>query len=259
MLYDILRAHPTLGSFLYGHWEGFEIGTVAFLVMVFGFLALALALLLGGVVGYVLQSVALVGIAKKHGAWRNIRIMACLPFARYFAIGKLAERCDAMGSERQKPYLWGRILLIVCCLSIPVTAVALVLAAIGLPGTQLAVMFTESMDALFGTQDSLALSILVGVIVVVIILNLLPLLLLNGMIDGLIPFVMIVLPFVGLVCLLVGVALLALTRTLCGICYSKVLRTYFSSKTATVLAVVGAVSGLSPIILLVARCRNNRI
>ena len=92
MIHEIIREYPGLGSFFYGHWESIELTSTAFLILMGVMLGILLVLVLGGLVGYVLQSVALTRIAKKMGAWRNIRIMACLPFVRYFAIGKLAER-----------------------------------------------------------------------------------------------------------------------------------------------------------------------
>ena len=92
MVYDVVREYPDLGSFLYGHWETIELGTVAFLIFCGVLLIGLLTTLAGGVIGYVLQSVALCRIAKRYGAGKRLRTKACLPFVRYFAIGKMAER-----------------------------------------------------------------------------------------------------------------------------------------------------------------------
>ena len=130
MIHEIMREYPGLGSFFYGHWESIELTSTAFLILMGVMLGILLVLVLCGLVGYVLQSVALTRIAKKMGAWRNICIMACLPFVRYFAIGKLAERGDAV-LNTQKRRLWGRILLIGGCILIPLTVILLAVALIG--------------------------------------------------------------------------------------------------------------------------------
>ena len=122
MLYDVMRAYPDLGSFLYGHCKDIDLSATGFIVLCCVLLALLALLLIGGVVGYVLQSVALCKIAKRYGAGKKLRTKACLPFVRYFAIGKMAERCDVV-QESSKRHLWGRILVIVCSIAVPITAV----------------------------------------------------------------------------------------------------------------------------------------
>ncbi len=252
MVYDIIREYPDLGSFWYGHWEDVELTPLAFLILVGVVFGLLLALVLALFVGYVLQSAALAKIGKRMGAWRNIRTMAALPFARYFAIGKLAERSDAVHGTQGKRRLWGRILLICCCILIPITAVVLIIGIVGLPGTQLFAMLVESSDRALGGADSRVVTILVSLAYVLLVLIALPALLLNLISYELFALIMVALPIVGLVCLLVGVLLLAIVRTLCGVCYYKVLRSYFESKVAMALTVIGAVTGLTPIALFVA-------
>ncbi len=252
MVYDIIREYPGLGSFLYGHWEDIELSTEAFLIIVSGVLMSILATCICGLVGYVLGSLALAKIAKKQGAWRNIRTMACLPFARYFVIGKLAERSDAVHGTQGKRRLWGRLLFICCCVLIPITAAVLLIGIIGVPGTQVFAMLIESSNRALGGADSRVVTILASLAYVLLVLIALPALLLNLISSELFALVMVALPIVGAVCLLVGVVLLAIVRTLCGVCYYKVLRSYFESKVAMILTVIGAVTGLTPIALFVA-------
>jgi ABC-type Co2+ transport system permease subunit len=64
---------------------------------------------------------------------------------------------------------------------------------------------------------------------------------------------------VGIACLLLGTVVLAVTRALCGTCYYKVLRTFFAQKTALLLTIIGAVTGLFPIVLFVASLRRQKI
>lgn len=256
MVYDIIREYPGIGSFFYGHWEDFELSAEGFLIVFLGILAVILLTCLCAIAGYVLQTIALTKIAKQQGAWRNIRIMACLPFTRYFAIGKLAERSDAMQQIDSKRRLWGRILLITCCVAVPILIATLVLSVICLPGTQLFAMVVDNIGGGIGSSNSKLVDALVLALYVLLILIYLPAILVNIIDYDLLPFLMIVLPFVGLASLLVGMALLVLIRTLCGICYYKVLRTHFESKTALILTVVGAVTGLSPIVLFVASVKK---
>ena len=252
MVYDIINTYPDLGVLLYGHWRDIELSAEAFLIIVLGILAIILASCVFWLASYVFGSIALAKIAKKQGAWRNIRTMACLPFARYFAIGKLAERSDVVYGIQGKRRLWGRILLICCCVLIPITVVILVIGIIGLPGTQLFAMLVESWDRALSGADSRVVTILASLAYVLVVLIALPAMLLDMIAPGLFAFIMVALPIAGAVCLLVGVVLLAILRTLCGVCYYKVLRSYFESKVATVLTVIGAVTGLTAIILFVA-------
>lgn len=244
MIHEIIREYPGLGSFFYGHWESIELTSTAFLILMGVMLGILLVLVLGGLVGYVLQSVAITKIAKKMGAWRNIRIMACLPFVRYFAIGKLAERGDAV-LNTQKRRLWGRLLLAVCCISIPFMVAALLIAAFGLIGTQ--------MFAMVNTTLEMAHNDLVYILAFIVFL---PFILFYLVAYEWYALMMVILPIAGILCLISGVALIAWVRVLCGTCYYKVLRTVYAQKTALILTIIGAVTGLSPIVLFVASLKK---
>lgn len=252
MVYDIVGEYPFLGSFFYGHWETFELNFTGFLLLAGSMLALLLLLFLGGAVGYVLQSIALCKIAKQQGAWRRIRVMACLPFARYFTVGKIAERCDAvLGKEKRR--LWGRLMCICCCVLIPLTAVVLILAAIGLPGLQLVVMISECGNDILSGAGSPVIETLLTVCFVLVVL---PVFLIDLLSSETCLLLLIVMPILAIVCFVAGTVCLGVLRTLYGICYHKVLRMYYTQKTATVLSVVCAVTGLFPFALFVASRRN---
>ena len=67
MVRQIVRDYPDLGSFWYGHWEDVELTPAWFLIiagMIFLFL---LALVLGGIAGYVFGAIGVSKIAKKQG------------------------------------------------------------------------------------------------------------------------------------------------------------------------------------------------
>ena len=246
MIDEIIREYPGLGSFFYGHWDSIEISSTVLLIFILGMIAVALLILLSGLIGYVVQSMALTRLAKKMGAWRNIRIMACLPFVRYFSIGKLAERSDAvLGNEKRR--LWGKLLLIVCCFSIPFMIAALLIAAFGLVGTQTFAMVDRVIDM---SHNEL--------VYILALIVLLPFVLLNLVAYEWYAFMMVTLPIAGILCLILGVALLAWVRTLCGMCYYRVLRTVYAQKTALILTVIGAVTGLSPIVLFVASLQKTQ-
>ena len=249
MVYDVVREYPDLGSFLYGHWETIELGTVAFLILCGVLLVGLLTTLACGVIGYVLQSVALCKIAKRYGAGKQLRTKACLPFVRYFAIGKMAERCDVVdGTEKRR--LWGRILVITCSIMVPIAVLMLILGGLGFFGTQFFAMLTESSGSL-GDADG-GMEIVTVVLYILLLLPSVPLLLLLWFKTETFALLMVVLPFVGLVCLLVGALLVAVIRTLSGVCYYKMLRGYFVPKSALLLTIGGAVTGWTPVVLFIA-------
>ena len=250
MVYDVVREYPNLGSFLYGHWESIELGTVAFLILCGVLLIGLLTTLACGVIGYVLQSVALCKIAKRYGAGKKMRIKACLPFVRYFAIGKMAERCDVVtGTEKRR--LWGRILVVVCSILIPIAVVLLLLGGIGFFGMQFFAMLTESSGSILDDADGV-IEIVTVVLYILFLLPALPFLLLLWFKTETLALLMVVLPFIGLVCLLVGAISVAVIRTLSGVCYYKILRGYFVSKSALLLTIGGAVTGWTPVVLFIA-------
>lgn len=250
MVYDVVREYPDLGSFLYGHWESIELGTVAFLILCGVLLIGLLTTLACGVIGYVLQSVALCKIAKRYGAGKKLRTKACLPFVRYFAIGKMAERCDVV-SGTQKRRLWGRILVITCSIMVPIAVLMLILGGLGFFGTQFFAMLTESSGAIMDDADG-AIGVVTVVLFVLCLLPAIPLLLLLWFETETLALLMVVLPFIGLVCLLVGALLVAVIRTLSGVCYYKMLRGYFPDKSALLLIIGGAVTGWTPVVLFLA-------
>ena len=256
MLRQLLREYPDLGSFLYGHWEDVELTPLAFLILMGVLLGLLLAFVLAVFVGYVLQSVALTKIAKKMGAWRNIRTMAAFPFARYFAIGKLAERGDAMWGEEKKRRLWGRILLIGGCILVSLTVVLLAVALIGLFGTQMFMLISEDGGSFLWEANSEFLNALMLILFVLLILIALPALLLALVAEETFYLILVVLPFVGIACLLLGTVVLAAIRALSGACYYKILRTVYAQKTALLLTIIGAVTGLTPIVLFAASLKK---
>ena len=250
MVYDVVREYPDLGSFLYGHWESIELGTAAFLILCGVLLIGLLTTLACGVIGYVLQSVALCKIAKRYGAGKQLRTKACLPFVRYFAIGKMAERCDVVSSA-QKRRLWGRILVITCSIMVPIAVLMLILGGLGFFGTQFFAMLTESSGSIFDDADG-AVEIVTGVLYILFVVPALPFLLLLWFETETFALLMVVLPFIGLACLLVGTLLVTVIRTLSGVCYYKILRGYFPDKSALLLTVGGAVTGWTPVVLFIA-------
>jgi hypothetical protein len=251
MVRQILKEFPDLGSFWYGHWEDVELTPLAFFILVGIVFGLLLALALAGVIGYVLQSVAVSKIAKRMGAWRNIRIMAWFPFVRHFAVGKVSERCDVL-QNTEKRRLWGRILLIGGCILVPLAVILLTVALIGLFGTQLFVLIAEDGGSFLWDTNSELLNVLMLILFVLLIIIALPALLLALVAEETFYLILVVLPFVGIACLLLGTVVLAVIRVLCGTCYYKVLRTAFAQKTALVLTIIGAITGLTAIILFVA-------
>ena len=250
MLYDVMRAYPDLGSFLYGHCKDIDMSATGFIVLCCVLFALLALLLVGGVGGYVLQSIALCKIAKRYGAGKKLRTKACFPFLRYFAIGKIVERCDVV-SGAQKRRLWGRILVIVCSITVPIMVLLLTLAWIGLPGMQLLSILTESSGSITRGVDGV-LAVVLSVLYVLLLLPGIPLMLLQLFGGDLYATLYVLLPFVGLVCLLVGALLVAVIRTLSGVCYYKILRGYYPNKRALTRTVIGAVTGWTPVVLFVA-------
>ena len=250
MVYDVVREYPDLGSFLYGHWESIELGTAAFLILCGVLLIGLLTTLACGVIGYVLQSVALYKIAKRYGAGKQLRTKACLPFVRYFAIGKMAERCDVV-SGAQKRRLWGRILVITCSIMVPIAVLMLILGGLGFFGTQFFAMLSESSGSIFDDANGVV-EIVTGVLYILFLVPALPFLLLLLFETETFALLMVVLPFIGLACLLVGTLLVAAVRTLSGVCYYKILRGYFPDKSALLLTVGGAVTGWTPVVLFIA-------
>lgn len=255
MIRQILRHHPDLGSFWYGHWEDAELTPAAFLILagvVFFLLAL---LVIGGIVGYVLQAIAVSKIAKRQGAWRNIRVMACFPFARHFAMGKVAERCDVL-QNAEKRRLWGRILLISACVLVPITVLSLIVAFVGLPGAQLFVLISEDGGSFLWNSGSELLNVIMLLLYVLLVMIALPALLLALILDNTFYLLLVWLPFVGIAALLLGIVLVAIVRTLSGMCQYKLLRTCYADKVAMILTVIGAVTGLSPVLLFAASMKK---
>ena len=250
MLYDVMRAYPDLGSFLYGHCEDIDMSATGFIVLCCVLFALLALLLVGGVGGYVLQSIALCRIAKRYGAGKRLRTKACFPFLRYFAIGKIAERCDVV-SGAQKRRLWGRILVIVCSVTVPIMVLSLLIAWIGLPGMQLLSILTESSGSTTRGVDGV-LEVVLRVLYVLLVLPGLPLIILQIFASDLYATLYVLLPFIGLACLLAGALLVAVIRTLSGVCYYKMLRGYYPNKRALLLTIGGAVTGWMPVVLFIA-------
>lgn len=258
MLQDIINDYPGLGPLLYGQWKNSELNGKGFLILVGTVSAVLLLVLACGIAGYALQSVALCRIAKKQGAWRNIRTMACLPFARYFALGKIAERCDVIQNS-EKRRLWGKRVLIVCCLIVPLIIALLLVAVIGIFGTQLLIMIGENQNSITRGIDSDVLRFVINVVDVFLCIIALPALLLNAFANELFTFLMVSLPFAGFLCLLLGMACTAVVRTLCGKCYYRILCTYYGDTTSIVWTVVGALMGWTPIVLFAASLKKNKI
>lgn len=255
MIRQILRHHPDLGSFWYGHWEDVELTPLAFLILVGVVFSLLLLLVIGGIVGYVLQAIAVSKIAKRQGAWRNIRVMACFPFARHFAIGKVAERCDVL-QHAEKRRLWGRIMLISACVLLPITILSLIVAFVGLPGAQLFVLISEDGGSFLWNSGSELLNVIMLLLYVLLIIIVLPALLLALVLDNTFYLLLVWLPFVGIAALLLGIVLVAIVRTLSGMCQYKVLRTCYADKVALLLTVIGALTGLSPVLLFAASLKK---
>lgn len=255
MVRQLLRHHPDLGSFWYGHWEDVELTPPAFLILTGVVLSLLALLAIGGILGYVLQAIAVSKIAKRQGAWRNIRVMACFPFARHFAIGKVAERCDVL-QNTEKRRLWGRILLISACVLVPITILSLVVAFVGLPGAQMFVLISEDGGSFLWSSGSELLNTIMLLLYVLLIMIALPALLLALILDNTFYLLLVWLPFVGIAALLLGIVLLAVIRTLSGMCQYKVLRTCYADKVALILTVIGAVTGLFPVLLFAASMKK---
>ena len=160
------------------------------------------------------------------------------------AIGKLAERGDAV-LNTQKRRLWGRLLLAVCCISIPFMVAALLIAAFGLIGTQMFAMVNSALE--------MAHNELVYILALIVFL---PFILFYLVAYEWYALMMVILPIAGILCLILGVALIAWVRVLCGTCYYKVLRTVYAQKTALILTIIGAVTGLTPIVLFAASLKK---
>ena len=255
MVRQIVRDYPDLGSFWYGHWEDVELTPASFLIiagMIFLFL---LALVLGGIAGYVFGAIGVSKIAKKQGAWRNIRIMACFPFVRYFAVGKTAERCDVLQNAENRR-LWGRRLLICSCILVPVAVIALIIAIVGIPGAQLFVMIAEDGGSFLWDCDVKLVNVVMLILYVLLVVIALPVILLALVAEEMFSLVFVLAPFAGILGLLVGIALVAIIRTQSGKCYYKMLRTVYAEKTAMILTVAGALTGLSPFVLFAASVKK---
>ena len=112
-------------------------------------------------------------------------------------------------------------------------------------------MLTESSGSILDDADGV-MEIVTGVLYILFLLPAMPLLILFWFESETFALLMVVLPFVGLACLLVGTLLVAVIRTLSGVCYYKMLRGYFVPKSALLLTVGGAVTGWTPVVLFIA-------
>ncbi len=123
----------------------FTAGGIVALILL---LAAGISSLIGSITGlvfYIMYSLGLHRMAKQLDACHPV--LAWLPFAQYFAIGKIAERCDERRGITSKA--WGKILLIcsiggmaaVLVLSVLAAGCYLAMALLGIIGMIGAMLF----------------------------------------------------------------------------------------------------------------------
>ena len=201
------------------------------------------------VIGHVLSSLALSRIAKGQGARRKMVVLCWVPFFRYYAVGKLSERCDARRGKEFGP--WSKLATSVC---IPVMLVAgllfwmALILFVGFMTFLFLLFFMESVDLGEGFFAEVARGIaLVFVAIVFLLASLLS--------DF--SYLLIIVPIIlAVLCAVLSVVLGAVGLAISYVCYAKILREYFRSPALGVLIAVSAVLGLFPITLLIASFRE---
>ncbi len=204
-----------------------------------------LAVSAGVVIGHVLGSLALSRIAQKQGASRKMTVLCWMPFLRYFAIGKLAERCDARRGKKPDP--WGRLAArvgfpVMLVASLLFWATLVLFLAIGMLLSLLSLMETVDLGdgALAGVVRVIAFVFVAALYVA-------------SMVLSEYSYLLIIVPVLVMgLCAVLSAVLGAVGLAISYVCYAKILREYFPSPVLGVLIAVSAVFGLFPITLLVA-------
>ncbi len=201
------------------------------------------------VISHLLGSYALSRIAKGQGARRKMEVLCWVPFFRYYAVGKLSERCDARRGKEFGP--WSKLAIRV---GIPVMLVAgllfwmALILFVGFMTFLFLLFFMESVDLGEGFFAEVARGIaLVFVAIVFLLASLLS--------DF--SYLLIIVPIIlAVLCAVLSVVLGAVGLAISYVCYAKILREYFRSPALGVLIAVSAVLGLFPITLLIASFRE---
>lgn len=211
-------------------------------LLLLGVLAMLISLGVTVIVRYVLTSMGLARIARMHGARRRIVRLSWIPFARYYTVGMLAERCDARRGKQIR--LQGKTVAAVGISHMPivtllcVAALALIVVSVVI---LLLVLLIDKVDLYIGSVPGILQIILtvLGVMLVAFVL--------------LVPSIFIILlPLLGVVCALLACLLAVAPTVLSYVCYAKMLREHFPAPVRGVLTAVSVLLGLFPITLLIA-------
>ena len=194
---------------------------------------------------HLIGSFALSRIAKRQGARRRIVVLCWLPFVRYFAIGKLAERCDARCGKQIGN--WSKL---ATCVGMPLMLVASLLFWVALTLLFAAGMLLSMicmMDSFYGDQGFL-IQVFEVISAVVWVLLYLVAMLLGGR-----SYLILIIPLLlAVICAVLCVVLGVFPLCISYVCYAKILRGYFRSPQLGVWIAASVVLGLFPIALLVA-------
>ena len=201
------------------------------------------------VAGHLMGSYALARIAKKQGASRKMTLLCWIPFLRYFAIGKLSERCDARRGKQGGPWsknaaYVGMPVMLVAGLLFWATLLLFFIVVITLS----LLILMETIDL---GNDALATVVRVIAFAVVAVVYV------AAMLMSEYSYLLIIVPIlVTVLCGVLSAVIGAVGLAISYVCYAKILREYFRTPTLGVLMAVSAVLGLFPITLLVASFRE---
>lgn len=206
--------------------------------------AVPLLCALAGIVGYVLQSTALGRIAKGQGAVKVIARLVWVPYARYYAIGKLGERCEARRAKHAR--VRGKPMVAICT---PLS----VLAAICAVASFVLVVLPLLLLLLIRLLDSDGLPGILQIIAYVFVFAIF--LFAFAVEDG--ALLLLGLCFMlGILLLVASLALSLAARIPQYVCFAKILREYFEPPVCYVLTVLSVLLDAFPITLLIASFRN---
>ena len=199
---------------------------------------------LAGIVGYVLQGIALGKIAKGQGAVKVISRLVWVPYARYYAIGKLGERCEARRAKHAR--VRGKPMVAICT---PLSVLAAICAVasfvlIVLPLLLLLLIRLLDSDGLPGILQIIAYVFVFAIFLVAFAVE-----------DG--ALLLLGLCFMlGILLLVASLALSLAARIPQYVCFAKILREYFEPPTCHLLTVLSVLLGAFPITLLIASFRQ---
>lgn len=208
-----------------------------------------LAIGASAVVGHLMGSYALARIAKKQGAGHKMVFLCWVPFLRYFAIGKLSERCDArrgkeIASWNKLTAYVGMPLMLAASLLFWIVIVMCVALLLGVTAIAVVDAWSQNLGQVPKVFEYAATVFVLGLYLLATLVG--------GQTD-----LLFLIPLLGIVlCAVLSAVIGAVGLAISYVCYAKILREYFRSPALGVLIAVSAVLGVFPITLLVASFRE---